>query len=155
MGILESLRRLLPSAACRRKTIFIPENKMPEETNNIQPNANPEAKPVLPEAPTAKPVLPEAPAAKPVLPEAPAAKPAPAASAPKISLPTAEPKAAAKPSVALPRANTARPAFKPASVNPVQPVKMADDSPSAVSVAVDFVAAAVAVAFAVMILLDV
>mgnify|MGYP005887344133 CR=1 FL=1 len=46
---------------------------MPEETNNIQPNANPEAKPVLPEAPTAKPVLPEAPAAKPVLPEAPAA----------------------------------------------------------------------------------
>ena len=153
MGILESLRRLLPSAACRRKTIFIPENKMPEETNNIQPNANPEAKPVLPEAPTAKPVLPEAPAAKPVLPEAPAAKPA--ASAPKISLPTAEPKAAAKPSVALPRANTARPAFKPASAKPVQPVKMADDSPSAVSVAVDFVAAAVAVAFAVMILLDV
>lgn len=155
MGILESLRRLLPSAACRRKTIFIPKNKMPEETNNIQPNANPEAKPVLPEAPTAKPVLPEAPAAKPVLPEAPAAKPAPAASAPKISLPTAEPKAAAKPSVALPRANTARPAFKPASAKPVQPVKMADDSPSAVSVAVDFVAAAVAVAFAVMILLDV
>ena len=155
MGILESLRRLLPNAACRRKTIFIPENKLPEETNNIQPNANPEAKPVLPEAPTAKPVLPEAPAAKPVLPEAPAAKPAPAASAPKISLPTAEPKAAAKPSVALPRANTARPAFKPASAKPVQPVKMADDSPSAVSVAVDFVAAAVAVAFAVMILLDV
>ncbi|PWL69203.1 MAG: hypothetical protein DBY30_01205 [Verrucomicrobia bacterium] len=145
----------MPSAACRRKTIFIPENKMPEETNNIQPNANPEAKPVLPEAPTAKPILPEAPAAKPVLPEAPAAKPAPAASAPKISLPTAEPKAAAKPSVALPRANTARPAFKPASAKPVQPVKMADDSPSAVSVAVDFVAAAVAVAFAVMILLDV
>lgn len=145
----------MPSAACRRKTIFIPENKMSEETNNIQPNANPEAKPVLPEAPTAKPVLPEAPAAKPVLPEAPAAKPAPAASAPKISLPTAEPKAAAKPSVALPRANTARPAFKPASAKPVQPVKMADDSPSAVSVAVDFVAAAVAVAFAVMILLDV
>lgn len=145
----------MPSAACRRKTIFIPENKMPEETNNIQPNANPEAKPVLPEAPTAKPVLPEAPAAKPVLPEAPAAKPAPAASAPKISLPTADPKAAAKPSVALPRANTARPAFKPASAKPVQPVKMADDSPSAVSVAVDFVAAAVAVAFAVMILLDV
>lgn len=145
----------MPSAACRRKTIFIPENKMPEETNNIQPNANPEAKPVLPEAPTAKPVLPEAPAAKPVLPEAPAAKPAPVASAPKISLPTAEPKAAAKPSVALPRANTARPAFKPASAKPVQPVKMADDSPSAVSVAVDFVAAAVAVAFAVMILLDV
>ena len=135
----------MPSAACRRKTIFIPENKMPEETNNIQPNANPEAKPVLPEAPTAKPVLPEAPAAK----------PAPVASAPKISLPTAEPKAAAKPSVALPRANTARPAFKPASAKPVQPVKMADDSPSAVSVAVDFVAAAVAVAFAVMILLDV
>lgn len=145
----------MPSAACRRKTIFIPENKMPEETNNIQPNANPEAKPVLPEAPTAKPVLPEAPAAKPVLPEAPAAKPAPVASAPKISLPTAEPKAAAKPSVALPRANTARSAFKPASAKPVQPVKMADDSPSAVSVAVDFVAAAVAVAFAVMILLDV
>lgn len=145
----------MPSAACRRKTIFIPENKMPEETNNIQPNANPEAKPVLPEAPTAKPVLPEAPAAKPVLPEAPAAKPAPAASAPKISLPTAEPKAAAKPSVALPRANTARPAFKPASAKPVQPVKMADDSPSTMSVAVDFVAAAVAVAFAVMILLDV
>ena len=128
---------------------------MPEETNNIQPNANLEAKPVLPEAPTAKPILPEAPAAKPVLPEAPAAKPAPAASAPKISLPTAEPKAASKPSVALPRANTARPAFKPASAKPVQPVKMADDSPSAVSVAVDFVAAAVAVAFAVMILLDV
>ena len=90
-----------------------------------------------------------------MLPEAPAAKPAPAASAPKISLPTAEPKAAAKPSVALPRANTARPVFKPASAKPVQPVKMADDSPSAVSVSVDFVAAAVAVAFAVMILLDV
>lgn len=155
MGILESLRRFLPSAACRRKTIFIPENKMPEETNNIQPNANPEAKPVLPEAPTAKPVLPEAPAAKPTLPEAPAAKPAPAASAPKISLPTAEPRAAAKPSVALPKANMSRSAFKPASAKPVQPVKMADDSPSAVSVAVDFVAAAVAVAFAVMIVLDV
>ncbi|MBP3526309.1 MAG: hypothetical protein J6J65_07200 [Opitutales bacterium] len=128
---------------------------MPEETNNIQPNANPEAKPVLPEAPAAKPVIPEAPAAKPVLPEAPAAKPEPAVSAPKISLPTAEPKVAAKPSVALPKANTARPAFKPVSAKPLQPVKIADDSPSAVSVAVDFVAAAVAVAFAVMIVMDV
>lgn len=155
MGILESLRRFLPSAAGCRKPIFIPENKMPEETNNIQPNANPEAKPVLPEAPAAKPVIPEAPAAKPVLPEAPSAKPEPAVSAPKISLPTAEPKVAAKPSVALPKANTARPAFKPVSAKPLQPVKIADDSPSAVSVAVDFVAAAVAVAFAVMIVMDV
>ena len=145
MGILESLRRFLPSAAGCRKPIFIPENKMPEETNNIQPNVNPEAKPVLPEAPAAKPVIPEAPAAKPVLPEAPAAKPEPAVSAPKISLPTA----------ALPKANTARPAFKPVSAKPLQPVKIADDSPSAVSVAVDFVAAAVAVAFAVMIVMDV
>ena len=90
-----------------------------------------------------------------MLPEAPAAKPEPAVSAPKISLPTAEPKVAAKPSVALPKANTARPAFKPVSAKPLQPVKIADDSPSAVSVAVDFVAAAVAVAFAVMIVMDV
>lgn len=144
MGILEPLRRLLPSAAGRHEQIFIPENKMPEETNNIQPNANPEAKPVLPEAPSAKPVLPEAPAAKPA-----------AAPAPKISLPTVEPKVAAKPSAAFPKANVARPAFKPASARPAQPVAAADDSPSAVSVAVDFVAAAVAVAFAVMIVLDI
>ena len=123
---------------------------MSEETNNTQPTSNPEVKPVLPEAPAAKPVLPEAPAAKPVLP---AAKPAAAASAPKIVLPTAAPKQPAKPSVSLPKANMSRP--KPVSVKPLQPVEIKSDSPSALSVAVDFIAAAVAVAFAVMIVLDV
>lgn len=132
---------------------------MSEETNNTQPTSNPEVKPVLPEAPAAKPVLPEAPAAKPVLPEAPAAKtvlpeaPAAAASAPKIVLPTAAPKQSAKPSVSLPKANMSRP--KPVSVKPLQPVEIKSDSPSVLSVAVDFIAAAVAVAFAVMIVLDV
>lgn len=119
---------------------------MSEETNNTQPTSNPEVKPVLPEAPAAKPVLPEAPAAKPVLPEA-------AASAPKIVLPTAAPKQPAKPSVSLPKANMSRP--KPVSVKPLQPVAIKSDSPSVLSVAVDFIAAAVAVAFAVMIVLDV
>lgn len=136
---------------------------MSEETNNTQPTSNPEVKPVLPEAPAVKPVLPEAPAAKPVLPEAPAAKtvlpeapaakPAAAASAPKIVLPTAAPKQPAKPSVSLPKANMSRP--KPVSVKPLQPVAIKSDSPSVLSVAVDFIAAAVAVAFAVMIVLDV
>ena len=124
---------------------------MSEETNNTQPTSNPEVKPVLPEAPAAKPVLPEAPAVKTVLPEAPAAKPAAAASAPKIVLPTAAPKQPSKPSVSLPKANMSRP--KPVSVKPLQPVEIKSDSPSALSVAVDFIAAAVA--FAVMIVLDV
>ena len=44
---------------------------------------------------------------------------------------------------------------KPVSVKPLQPVEIKSDSPSALSVAVDFIAAAVAVAFAVMIVLDV
>ena len=86
-------------------------------------------------------------------PAAPAAKPAAAASAPKIVLPTAAPKQPAKPSVSLPKANMSRP--KPVSVKPLQPVEIKSDSPSVLSVAVDFIAAAVAVAFAVMIVLDV
>lgn len=128
---------------------------MPEETNNIQPNANPEAKPVLPEAPAAKPVIPEAPAAKPVLPEA----------LPQNQSPLFPPRKFPfrPPSPRLRRSRLSRfrkqirrvPAFKPASAKPLQPVKIADDSPGAVSVAVDFVAAAVAVAFAVMIVMDV
>ena len=44
---------------------------------------------------------------------------------------------------------------KPVSVKPLQPVAIKSDSPSVLSVAVDFIAAAVAVAFAVMIVLDV
>ena len=86
-------------------------------------------------------------------PAAPAAKPAAAASAPKIVLPTAAPKQPAKPSVTLPKANMSRP--KPVSVKPLQPVEIKSDSPSVLSVAVDFIAAAVAVAFAVIIVLDV
>lgn len=84
-----------------------------------------------------KPVLPEAP--KPVLPEAPAAQAFPA------------PKA-----VVLPKANIKKPAFNAVGAKAAaMPVVQKGDSPSALSVAVDFVAAAVAIAFAVLIVLDV
>lgn len=89
-----------------------------------------------------KPVLPEAP--KPVLPEAPAAQ---AAAAQEVSAPKA---------VVLPKANIKKPAFNAVgSKAAAMPVVQKSDSPSALSVAVDFVAAAVAIAFAVLIVLDV
>ena len=89
-----------------------------------------------------KPVLPEAP--KPVLPEVPAAQ----AAAPPVGL-------AAKGGV-LPTDNTKRPPTNEVgSKAAAMPVVQKSDSPSALSVAVDFVAAAVAIAFAVLIVLDV
>jgi len=104
---------------------FLPQGKNMSEEINAENQTN-EVKPVLPEAP--KPVLPEAPAAQ--------AFPAPKA-------------------VVLPKANIKKPAFNAVGAKAAMPVVQKGDSPSALSVAVDFLAAAVAIAFAVLIVLDV
>jgi len=125
------------------------ENTPQEQIKTVLPEA-PHA-PVLPEASSAaKPVLPQAPAVsaqtpvKPVLPEAPVAAvspaPAVAATAPK------------KISFDLPKANAPRAAM--AAKAPVQSAPVRVEKPNLVSVAIDFVAAAVAVAFAIMIIID-
>lgn len=109
---------------------FLPQGKNMSEEINAENQTN-EVKPVLPETP--KPVLPEAPAAQ-------------AAAAPEVSAPK---------TVVLPKANIKKPAFNAVGAKAAMPVVQKSDSPSALSVAVDFVAAAVAIAFAVLIVLDV
>ena len=112
---------------------------MSDETNTSAPEA---VKPVLPEAPTASPILPEAPAASKIeLPKAEAPKPS-------VVLPKAE---APKPAVVLPKASVAT----PRAVAPMPVMELKPEKPSAISLFVDFAAAAVAIAFAIMIVLDV
>lgn len=108
---------------------FLPQGKNMSEEINAENQIN-EVKPVLPEAP------------QPVLPEAPAASAEQAVPAPKA--------------VVLPKANIKKPVFTEVSAKAgAMPVVKKSGSPSALSVAVDFVAAAVAIAFAVLIVLDV
>lgn len=96
----------------------------------------------LPEAPKmdmpAAPVAPAAPTA-PVAPVAPAAEVKPAAAPPSFELPKAK----------FGIANKAA-----AAVQPKQEIKI-EENPSIISVAIDGLAAAVAVAFAIMIVLDI
>ena len=119
---------------------------MSDETNPIQPQEIPAA-PTMPTPPVAAPAPATQVASEPVAPavEAPVAKPV---------APTPTP--VAKPAVSneLPKARYVAP--KPASVAPMKTVEVKkDENPSIASVAVDFIAAAVAVAFAVMIILDI
>lgn len=132
---------------------------MPDEIQNSAPQ-----KTVLPEAETAaeapKAVLPENPAPKVVLPEAPAPKATVLPEAPNsaaTTLPNAPAAATKKVSFELPKAApkasfTPRPTMS-ATKNTVKVAAQSDDKPSTLAVALDFVAAAVAVAFAVMIFL--
>ena len=132
---------------------------MSDETNPIQPQEIPSA-PTMRVAP-AEPVAPVAPA--PVAPApveqapvAPAPVAKPVASAP--TTPVAKPVApAVKPAVSLdlPKAKFGV-ATKAGTATPLKTVEVKkDENPSILSVAIDFVAAAVAVAFAVMIILDI
>ncbi len=134
---------------------------MSDETNPIQPQEIPSA-PTMRVAP-AEPqtVRVEAPVAPtpveaPVAPVAPAPVAKPVASAP--TAPVAKPVApAVKPAVSLdlPKAKYGV-ATKAGTATPMKTVEVKkDENPSIVSVAIDFVAAAVAVAFAVMIILDI
>ena len=122
---------------------------MSDETNPIQPQEIPSA-PTMRVAP-AEPVAPVAPA-----PVAPTPVEAPVAPAP--TAPVAKPVApAVKPAVSLdlPKAKFGV-ATKAGTATPLKTVEVKkDENPSILSVAIDFVAAAVAVAFAVMIILDI
>ncbi|MBR7106444.1 MAG: hypothetical protein IKC88_05600 [Opitutales bacterium] len=134
---------------------------MSDETNPIQPQEIPSA-PTMRVAP-AEPqtVRVEAPVAPtpvetPVAPVAPAPVAKPVASAP--TAPVAKPVApAVKPAVSLDLPKTKYGvATKAGTATPMKTVEVKkDENPSIVSVAIDFVAAAVAVAFAVMIILDI
>ena len=125
---------------------------MSDETNPIQPQEIPSA-PTMRVAP-AEPVAPVAPA--PVARVAPTPVEAPVAPAP--TAPVAKPVApAVKPAVSLdlPKAKFGV-ATKAGTATPLKTVEVKkDENPSILSVAIDFVAAAVAVAFAVMIILDI
>ena len=130
---------------------------MSDETNPIQPQEIPSA-PKMPVAPvveqTIAPKAPATPVVKPVAPattvvsEAPIAKPvAPVASATPVAKPAV--------SLDLPKAKYGV-ATKAASATPLKTVTVKkDDNPSIISVALSFIAAAVAVAFTVMIVLDI
>lgn len=134
---------------------------MSDETNPIQPQEIPSA-PTMRVAPAEpRTVRVEAPVAPtpvetPVAPVAPAPVAKPVASAP--TAPVAKPVApAVKPAVSLdlPKAKYGV-ATKAGTATPMKTVEVKkDENPSIVSVAIDFVAAAVAVAFAVMIILDI
>ena len=137
---------------------------MSDETNPIQPQEIPSAPkmPVVPvaEQPIATPVAPT-PA---VVPEAPVKPIAPVAPAPVAPAPTIVPETPAKPvaTVAKPAVSLDLPkakygvATKAASATPLKTVVVKkDDNPSIISVALSFIAAAVAVAFTVMIVLDI
>lgn len=99
--------------------------------------------------------LPEAPKMDmPAAPVAPAATVAPAAPAAPVA-PAAEVKpAAAAPSFELPKAKFGIANKAAAAVQPKQEIKI-EENPSIISVAIDGLAAAVAVAFAIMIVLDI
>ena len=130
---------------------------MSDETNPIQPQEIPSA-PKMPVAPVVEQTIaPEAqatPVVKPVAPattvvsEAPIAKPvAPVASATPVAKPAV--------SLDLPKAKYGV-ATKAASATPLKTLTVKkDDNPSIISVALSFIAAAVAVAFTVMIVLDI
>ena len=134
---------------------------MSDETNPIQPQEIPSAPTmrVAPDEPQTvrveAPVAPT-PVETPVAPVAPAPVAKPVASAP--TAPVAKPVApAVKPAVSLdlPKAKYGV-ATKAGTATPMKTVEVKkDENPSIVSVAIDFVAAAVAVAFAVMIILDI
>lgn len=98
-------------------------------------------KTVLPEAP--KPVLPEAPKVASVLPEAPKAAAA-LPNAPKVAV-------APKPAVARPAAPKVQPKAPAPQFN-IDVNKAASQSPA--SIALDFAAAAISVAFAILIALE-
>ena len=127
---------------------------MSDETNPIQPQEIPSA-PTMRVAP-AEPVAPVAPAPVEQAPVAPAPVAKPVASAP--TTPVAKPVApGVKPAVSLdlPKAKFGV-ATKAGTATPLKTVEVKkDENPSILSVAIDFVAAAVAVAFAVMIILDI
>ena len=113
---------------------------MSDETTPVQPQEIPQA-PRMPEAPA--PVVEETVAPTPVVEKTPVAPVAPA--------PVAKPAV----SPVVPKVNYGAP-VKKAPVTPLKTVEIKkDDNPSIVSVAISFVAAAVAVAFAVMIVLDI
>ena len=125
---------------------------MSDETTPVQPQEIPQA-PRMPEAPATTIVRePEAPATTivkepvaptPVVEKAPVAPVAPA----PIAKPAVSP--------VVPKVNYGAP-VKKAPVTPLKTIEIKkDDNPSIVSVAISFVAAAVAVAFAVMIVLDI
>lgn len=130
---------------------------MSDETNPIQPQEIPSAPTmrVAPAEPVA-PVAPVAPAPVEQAPVAPAPVAKPVASAP--TTPVAKPVApGVKPAVSLdlPKAKFGV-ATKAGTATPLKTVEVKkDENPSILSVAIDFVAAAVAVAFAVMIILDI
>ena len=110
---------------------------MSDETTPVQPQEIPQA-PRMPEAPA--PVVEETVAPTPVVEKAPVA-PAP------VAKPAVSP--------AVPKVNYGAP-VKKAPVTLLKTIEIKkDDNPSIVSVAISFVAAAVAVAFAVMIVLDI
>ena len=134
---------------------------MSDETNPIQPQEIPSAPtmrvaPAEPQTVSVEAPVAPTPVETPVAPVAPAPVAKPVASAP--TAPVAKPVApAVKPAVSLdlPKAKYGV-ATKAGTATPMKTVEVKkDENPSIVSVAIDFVAAAVAVAFAVMIILDI
>ena len=116
---------------------------LPQVNNDMQ-NAEPKTV-VLPKAPESASVAPSQPTPSFTLPKA----------APKAAIPEA-PKATFE----LPKASAPRPisaAPRASAPIPLQPMSISteDENPSTISVALDFLAAAVAVAFAVLIILDI
>jgi hypothetical protein len=125
---------------------------MSDETNPIQPQEIPAA-PTMPTPPVAAPAPAVAPVVEAPVEQAPVIKPIEPATAP-VAKPVAP---ATKPAVSLdlPKAKYGV-ATKAASATPLKTVEIKkDENPSIGSVAVDFISAAVAVAFAVMIILDI
>ena len=122
---------------------------MSDETNPIQPQE-------IPSAPTMRVAPAEPQTVRVEAPVAPTPVEAPVAPAP--TAPVAKPVApAVKPAVSLdlPKAKFCV-ATKAGTATPLKTVEVKkDENPSILSVAIDFVAAAVAVAFAVMIILDI
>ena len=122
---------------------------MSDETNPIQPQE-------IPSAPTMRVAPAEPQTVRVEAPVAPTPVEAPVAPAP--TTPVAKPVApAVKPAVSLdlPKAKFGV-ATKAGTATPLKTVEVKkDENPSILSVAIDFVAAAVAVAFAVMIILDI
>ena len=110
---------------------------MSEEIPQANPSVSNETAPVAPAPVAAAPVAPAPVAAAPVAPAAPVSAPKPVA-----------------PAVELPKAKFAA-AAKPASVAAPKNVVNVEEKTSILAIAVDVVAAAVAVAFAVLIILDI
>ncbi|WYJ07877.1 hypothetical protein P3B99_001875 [Opitutia bacterium KCR 482] len=116
--------------------------------------------PPFPENTAPKPVAPaqEAPKAAPAATPVAQVSPAPAATAPTVSAtPVAPAPAAARPAAAAPKFDLPKAKYGIANKAgaPVQVQVKKSDNPSILSVAIDGLAAAVAVAFAVLIILDI